>query len=307
MTVSTNQRIALGTAQFGLNYGITNTRGRLGNDTAQEVLAEAAACGWTLLDTAGGYGDSEERLGLLLGGQPDAPWEIITKTPAIHKRCFGADDLEPFQVAWARSRSRLGIRHGQPAALLVHHADDLLVPGGERLHDWLLALREEGTATRVGVSVYDEEQVDALFSLYGRAERPFDIVQVPASIADQRLVRGPAAQALHNMGVEIHARSLFLQGLLLAPPSFVESRFTGSGEWVRRLQNWSQQQGMSPVQACMSFFRSNPALGVAVIGVTRAEELRQIAKALASAPVLDWSGWANDDPAWIDPRRWGGA
>ncbi|MFI8613969.1 aldo/keto reductase [Acidovorax sp. NPDC077693] len=305
MTSTKAQRVALGTAQIGLDYGITNAGGRLRDAAAYEVLREAAAHGWTIVDTAGGYGDSEERLGALLRDQAGMPWEIITKTPAARKEIFGEADLAPFQTAWALSRSRLGISSSQPHGLLVHHADDLLVPGGERLHDWLLSLREEGAVTRVGVSVYDEAQVDSLFSRYGGRERPFDIVQLPASIADQRLVRGPAAEAMRHMGVEVHARSLFLQGLLLAAPEFAEDRFPGRGKWVRRMHAWAASYGLTPVQACISFFRSNPSLGVAVIGVTSALELRQIAQALVVAPVLDWSEWADQNPCWLDPRRWG--
>lgn len=305
MTAAPPQRIALGTAQFGLDYGITNVGGRLGDDAAREVLRAAEAHGWTLLDTAGGYGDSEERLGALLRGQTGTSWEIITKTPAANKENFAPHDLAPFQAAWAASRSRLGVSPDQPHALLVHHADDLLVPGSERLHDWLLSLREESVGPRIGVSVYDDAQIDALFSRYGGRARPFDIVQLPASIADQRLVRGATAETLRRMGVEVHARSLFLQGLLLAAPEFAESRFPGRGEWVRRLQAWAGGHGLTPVQACVSFFRSSPSLGVAVIGVTNAQELRQIAQAFATAPVLDWGEWADNDPRWVDPRRWG--
>lgn len=304
MTAPGLQRIALGTAQFGLDYGITNPGGRVSDEAAGEILREAAGRGWTLLDTAGGYGDSEERLGGLLRELPGVSWELITKTPASRKDRFGPGDLAPFEAAWDLSRNRLGIRGGQPGALLVHHADDLLVPGGERLHDWLVGLREEGAIAQAGVSVYDEAQIDALFSRYGGKPRPFDIVQLPVSIADQRLARGPAV-ALREAGVEIHARSLYLQGLLLSPPEFVEARFPGRGEWVRRLHAWSRGHGMDPVQACVSFFRSMPQLDVAVIGVTGAGEIRQLGRAWDTAPALDWTGWAVDDPAWVDPRRWG--
>ncbi len=104
---------------------------------------------------------------------------------------------------------------------------------------------------------------------------------------------------------ELHARSLYLQGLLLASPEFVEAKFPGKGDWLRRLQAWSRDQGLDPVQACISFFRSTSLLQVAVIGVTNVAQLQQLAHAWDTAPVLDWTDWACDAPDWVDPRSWG--
>jgi aryl-alcohol dehydrogenase-like predicted oxidoreductase len=299
-----DQQIALGTAQFGLDYGITNRQGRVTDDAARDLLRASAAQGWMLLDTAGGYGDSEQRLGQLLTELPPHAWKVMTKTPGARKDRFTASDLVAFDLAWQASRSRLAQGTGPVHALMVHHADDLLVPGGEILHGWLMRLREEGQIGLAGVSVYDAGQLDALLQRYSGVQRPFDIVQLPASIADQRLLRAPCVQRLHEMGVELHARSLYLQGLLLADPDFVEARFPGKGTWLRRLQAWSLANGLDPVQACLSFFRSTPLLRVAVIGVTNAAEWQQLAAAWHSAPVLDWAEWASNDPDWVDPRRW---
>ena len=106
------------------------------------------------------------------------------------------------------------------------------------------------------------------------------------------------------MGVQLHARSLYLQGLLLATPEFVEQRFPGKGRWVREFQFFCKQHGMDAVQGCMSFFKSNPMFDVAVVGVTSVLELEQLGHAYDSAPLLDWSAWADNDPLWVDPRRW---
>lgn len=297
-----DQALALGTAQFGLDYGVTNAGGRLDDATARELLAVGSDLHLSLLDTAGGYGNSEERLGRLLASSPEYPWQVMTKTPASRSQRITATEIALFETAWQQSRKRLG--PGRLHGLLVHHADDLLVPGGEALQGWLRELRASGQVAHIGVSVYDADQIDGLFTRYGRDGRPFDIVQFPASIADQRLLAGPALGQLHGMGVQLHVRSLYLQGLLLASPEFVEARFPGKGPWLRRLRAFCAEQHLSPVQACMSFFRSNPLLHVAVVGATSSGELRQIRQGFDSAPRMDWGGWAENDPQWVDPRRW---
>jgi aryl-alcohol dehydrogenase-like predicted oxidoreductase len=300
------QQLALGTAQFGLDYGITNQSGQLDDATVQDLIEECRNLGVSLLDTAGGYGNSEVRLGVAVAGQPRHAWRIITKTPAVRAAQFAPADLEHFRVAWRLSSQRLGADRLQ--ALLVHHADDLLVPGGDALYAWLCDLRASGQVEHIGVSVYDAEQLEALFTRYGDTGRPFDIVQLPASIADQRLLANPLLPFLRRMGVQVHARSLYLQGLLLADAEFVEHKFPGKGEWVKRFHDFCRQQDLTSVQACMSFFRSNASLlDVAVVGVTSVAELRQLKQGLDLAPQLDWQAWAENDPRWVDPRRWGRA
>lgn len=296
------QQLALGTAQFGLDYGITNAAGQLGDEAVQALLQECRTLGWTLLDTAGGYGDSERRLGHFLRAGPPHEWQVMTKTPASRKHRFGAADLERFRAAWQVSREQFGL--APLHALLVHHAEDLLAPGGEALHGWLCELRERGEVDQIGVSVYEGAQVDALFDRFSGAGRPFDIVQLPASIADQRLLAHPSLIRLRDMGVQLHVRSLYLQGLLLAAPEFVEQKFPGKGRWVHQFRLFCEQHGISQVQGCLSFLKSNPVFDVAVVGVTSVPELVQLDQAYASAPLLDWRALADNDPMWVDPRRW---
>jgi aryl-alcohol dehydrogenase-like predicted oxidoreductase len=295
------QRLALGTAQIGLDYGVTNMAGRIPDTEVSNLLSASCASGLSLLDTAPGYGDSEDRLGRFTA-QAACAWEIMTKTPAARSERITAAEIGVFEASWQLSRERLG--PGPLHALLVHHAEDLLAPGGEALHDWLCSLRACGQVTHIGVSVYDRDQIDALFSRFGAQGRPFDIVQLPASIADQRLCAGTTLRALHELGVQLHVRSLYLQGLLLAKPEFVDARFPGKGDWLRRLRQFCADHGLSPVQACLSFFKSSFALDVAVVGATNVKELLELKQGFDNAPVLDWRDWADNDSLWVDPRRW---
>lgn len=296
---SPQKELALGTAQFGLAYGITNTRGTLPDQMARDLLKSCARSGITLLDTAAGYGESEERLGRLL---PPGSWRTVTKTAALRRERFEATDLTLFEDTFADSLRRL--KRADVHGLLVHHADDLLVPGGDRLLHWLHEQRAAGRARHIGVSLYDGDQARALLERYRHMPHVFDIVQLPASLADQRLLVDGTLDLLADHGIQVHVRSLLLQGLLLADEPFVEVRFPGKGAWIRRLHAWCAAHELSPLHACLSFFKSTPGIQVAVVGATCPAELAEIAQVYEAAPVRDWREWADNDPAWVDPRRW---
>jgi aryl-alcohol dehydrogenase-like predicted oxidoreductase len=291
------QQLALGTAQFGLDYGITNAQGRVAPDEALRMLQCAWEGGVRMLDTAPAYGASEQALGDAFASEPARSWRVVTKTLPLRTPQVGADGIAHVEAAFRASLAQL--RTTSVDTLLVHHADDLLVPGGEALYRWLRAEQKAGRAARIGASVYDGAQVRALLARYR-----LDAVQLPASIADQRLLADGTVQRLQDAGVEIHVRSLYLQGLLLADPSFVAERFAPHGAWAQRLREECRSRGLTPVQACLSFFRAQPAFGVAVIGAASAAEAATLVAAWQGASAMDWSGWAVDNPSFTDPRQW---
>ena len=289
--------LALGTAQFGLDYGITNTQGRVSDTDAAAMLAQAWAGGIRTLDTAPAYGSSEASLGRAFTVQPPRAWRIVTKTLPLRSAQVDATAVARVEAAFAESLRQLGA--DSVDTWLVHHADDLLVPGGEGLYALLRAQRDAGRVKRIGASVYDGAQVRQLLDRYD-----LDVVQLPASIADQRLLRDGSVQRLADAGVEVHVRSLFLQGLLLADAGFVAQRFPAHAAWAQRFRDECRERGLSAVQACLSFFRAQPAFGVAVLGAASGAQLAELLAAWSAAAPVDWSGWAVDNPAVTDPRKW---
>ncbi|HEY8050286.1 MAG TPA: aldo/keto reductase, partial [Ramlibacter sp.] len=192
----TRQQLALGTAQFGLDYGITNTAGRVPPAQVAALLRTAWQGGVRMIDTAHAYGDSEQVLGECMQDE----WRLVTKTLPLRCERIGDHELRAVDAAFQDSLRRLGV--ARVDTLLVHHAQDLLAPGGEELHTWLLERKSEGTALRVGASVYDGDEVAALLDRFD-----IDVVQLPANIADQRLLADGSIPQLHGSDVEVHVRS----------------------------------------------------------------------------------------------------
>ncbi len=278
-------------------YGIARAGGPLTPDSIGSLLDLAARRGVDVLDTAPAYGDAEEILGRLLPA--DAPFRIVTKT-RVFGRPIRPEDARTVTEDLRRSLERL--RRGRIAGLLVHEAGDLLDDGGGHIFDALERLKEEGAVARIGVSVYEARQLDGILGRYA-----VDVVQAPVNLLDQRLPREGRLEKMKARGIEVHVRSLFLQGLLLMDPERVPAHFDAVREHLRRCDARTRERGLTRLQAALAFVRGLGGCDVAICGVDSPVQLEEICRALAELPEtddVDWSGYRIDDPRIVDPRRW---
>lgn len=291
-------RIGLGTVQFGMNYGISNRAGRPGEAEVAAVLARAVTLGVGYLDTAPAYDDAEALIGRLL---PEGHGlRIVTKTPAVPDERIearhGRQWLDSFECSL--ERLRIDSLYG----LLVHRAADLGKPGWEHLVDALHVLKTRGLVGRVGVSVYDEQQLDLAESRFR-----LELVQLPLNALDRRPVASGLLARLKAQGIEIHARSVFLQGLLLTPPSDLPEFFAPIRPALAGLRAEWMRRRLSPVVACLSFVMQQPEIDAALVGVNSVAELDEIAEAVAVLPGIDGgeiAGLPEIAPEYLDPSRW---
>jgi aryl-alcohol dehydrogenase-like predicted oxidoreductase len=249
------QRLALGTAQFGLAYGLNNQAGQPSTTAVAEVLAAAQAAGLTLLDTAAAYGNSEARLGELVGQNP--AFELITKLPA------GPAAQVAQQLAESLSRLRRRNLYG-----VMFHA---FKPLQEEPTAWqaLQAARAAGQVARIGASLYHPHEADWLLA----EGWDIDLVQVPYNVLDQRFAA--ALPQLAARGVEVHVRSAFLQGLLLREPATLPEFFRPLTPKLTQLRTLAAEAGV-PLPALLLLFAAY-ASGVtrAVIGVDSVANLHE--------------------------------
>ncbi|MFM9434688.1 aryl-alcohol dehydrogenase-like predicted oxidoreductase [Janthinobacterium sp. CG_23.3] len=291
------QRLGLGTVQFGLDYGIANQSGRVALADAVAIVALAGGNGLEVLDTASAYGDSESTVGLCLLANAACAFRVVTKTAPLGTAALGAAELQMVERAFMASLERLGRRRVD--CLMVHHADDLLVPGGERLFARLLAWREQGLVDKIGVSVYDKEQIERLFARYS-----FDLVQLPLNVFDQRLLHNGGLAMLAERGVEVHARSLLLQGVLLMSPASLPAHLAALRAPLAALHALARTRGLTPLAAAFGFVKQIKEVAVALVGVLSVAHLGECLDAYRGAPAGDYARFAQDDDSLIDPRRW---
>ena len=284
-----------------MDYGISNPNGRVGPEEAARILARAGSAGVRVLDTAAAYGDAEERLGQLLG--PSPAFSIVTKLPPADAAIAPADAGAWVREAVDRSLERLGV--DRLYAVLAHGADTLLGPGGAEAWEALETLRSKGTVARIGASVYTADEIDALLERY-----PIGLLQVPLNVLDQRLVRSGHLARLSAAGVEVHARSVFLQGVLLMESDALPSpQFDGVRDTLHAFRSAARAAGATPLQAAAAFVLGLDGVDTAVFGVTRESELDEIlaaadATAASGLPEAWFAPFAVDDERILNPARW---
>jgi aryl-alcohol dehydrogenase-like predicted oxidoreductase len=287
------RKLGLGTVQWGMDYGLTNREGMTPRAEVGRILAAARADGVCVLDTAALYGEAESVLGQhSLGG-----FRIVTKTPRFARAKITPVEVDDLRATFERSLVQLRVAslHG----LLAHHADDLLVPGGERLIDAMRDLQREGKVSRIGVSVYEGAQISSLLERFTP-----DIVQLPINVLDQRLIEDGSLERLKALGIEVHARSAFLQGLLLMAPASLPHGLTPLRPSIEAWHAACNDQALSPLQAALSFVCDIDAIDCCLVGVQSLAQWSGCRLALASTSNFDASGLASNNPAFVNPANW---
>lgn len=281
-------RLVIGTAQLTQAYGLYGAHA--GRDSAAELLALAADKGIRAFDTAALYGDAETEIGRLLPRMPGI--EVITKCG--HVPANAADKAALIDRSLRASMERLGLT--RIPVFLLHNMDAFDGAVARKLD----AIRQAGLATRVGVSVYSGEEIDRVLAHWSP-----DVVQLPLNLFDQRLIESGHIAALRARGVEIHVRSAYLQGVLLAAPATLPP-------WLRELQSrlraFIDEAGEPPAgraAACLGFVAQVSGVDRIVVGVQNCEQLRQLVAAADAACCVERpERFAVNDPALVDPSRW---
>lgn len=284
-------RLALGTVQFGLPYGIANLAGQVSRKEANAMLKHALANDIDTLDTAIAYGDSETCLGEV-GTQG---FKVVTKLPALPENCADVGGWIQQQVHM--SLSRLGVT--SVYGLLLHRSEQLLGQNGAALYQELKILKDKGKVQKIGISIYSPTELDALIPRYR-----FDLVQAPFNLIDKRLYRSGWMQRLKDYDVEVHTRSAFLQGLLLINQIDMPSKFLKWGSLWQIWHQWLADHDDSAINASLAFPMSFPEIDRVVVGADSQGQLAQIISVARSQPISKFPNLKCDDENLLNPVNW---
>jgi aryl-alcohol dehydrogenase-like predicted oxidoreductase len=194
-------QLIIGTAQFGMNYGIANSTGQPSESTIRAIIERATENEILYYDTAISYGSSEEVLGKIfceLGIHQQV--RVFTKIPKL----AGVSSLPSILGHVDQSLSRL--KTHQIFGLLLHSELD---------HSYLEELSkisEKGLCKHIGVSVGH----DALFNSELIKHPHLDLIQVPANLLDRRNLIPKILEKSGNKQTIV--RSVYLQGLFSIAP-----------------------------------------------------------------------------------------
>ncbi|ESQ85711.1 aldo/keto reductase [Asticcacaulis sp. AC466] len=262
----------------------------MSEDEVRQILELAADCKILNIDAAHYDGDVERILGRCWPFP--SPFKPQLRTLRLEK---GLD--------WLESRLRRSVDHMglvRAHSALIDCAEDLMGPNGDALWARLEKLKGEGLISKIGISATHADQP----VLLARRFKP-DIMQVPASILDQRLVRNGDIETLAGLGVEVQIRSVFLQGLLFLPREALPANLIPIGPHLSRVRRIMMESGADPLHAALSFALNLPGVSMVIVGVTSAAELRAIVAASErKAPRINYEAMALNDDVALDPQMW---
>ena len=261
-------KLALGTVQFGIDYGI-NSGVKVETDEVSRIINYARNNGINLLDTAQLYGSSEK----VLGDSNTQDFNVVSKTRGFDKEDI-TESIANFVISDLNQSLKL-LKRNSLYALLVHHGEDLLRPGGEIIFNKLQILKDKGLVSKIGVSAYIDNQ---LINIIDRFD--IDIIQLPMNILDSRLIDNGLLNKIFSKGIEIHTRSVFLQGLLLMD---IDKRPKYFERWSRLWKFWYEwlaDNKLSPLEASIRYMISTPEISRVLVGVDNKDQLQKIINAV---------------------------
>ena len=131
-------------------------------------------------------------------------------------------------------------------------------------------LKEKGVIQKIGVSVYDTKEVDFILANFD-----IDIVQVPFNVIDGRMLVDNTLDKLKKRNIEIHARSVYLQGLLLMN---IKEQIQHFGNWQsiwKGFDIFCKENKITPLQLCLRYVLQNPLIDKVILGIDNYVQLEE--------------------------------
>ena len=260
---------------------------------AESMVRFAANSGVDTIDTAIGYGDSEQILGAIgVGG-----FKVVSKLMPLPSGTNVAADWVLRQTEASLVRLKVDCLYG----LLLHRASDLHSRQGSEIYDAMLQLKSDGRVKKIGISIYSPIELEACMEKF-----QFDLVQAPLNLVDSRLLAGGWLKRLKLQGYEVHVRSAFLQGLLLMSRGEIPAKFEAWDQIWNKWHHWLAQHGTGAVAACLSYPLAFPDIDRVIVGANDLAQLQQIISASGILVKRDLPDLACDEESLINPAKWPG-
>lgn len=285
--------LGLGTVQFGQAYGISNTIGITPQEEVSRILNLAISRGLCYLDTARAYKKSEDVLGQSIANH--SHFKIVTKIPPLPNtnniRSFLDDSF---------SESLQLLRTDSVYGLILHQSSDYFGPHAKQIHDFFDQMKKDGRISKFGVSSYCYADI-----LRAQDAKPMSLIQVPMNVFDQRLLSNDKIAKIKDQGVEVHARSAFLQGLLFSKPEQLPGFFAPARHALSNLHHTSLNFGVPIAQLALDFMR-HQKIDVIICGVNTINQFEELLKYFQRKPVqnIDWSQFSINEEQILNPSQW---
>jgi spore coat polysaccharide biosynthesis protein SpsF (cytidylyltransferase family)/aryl-alcohol dehydrogenase-like predicted oxidoreductase len=268
-------KFVLGTAQLGMNYGIANKNGQPDEKTSIDIIKTSIENGIKYFDTASGYGESERVIGSILHNRWHNRVKIISKIPPMSnfiknitkKICDLYVDANLYKTLYL-------LQTNQIDTMLLHSESDLKLCDGQILKR-LVFHKQDGKIDKIGVSVQSPEEL--MRSLH---VNEIEHIQLPINILDWRWdeLSNEILKTKQQRDLKIHARSVFLQGLLIDESNDSWSKANvqetlKTKNWIKKMANEFNRDSIKDL--CISYVNGLNWVDSLVIGVENLSQLNE--------------------------------
>lgn len=262
-------KLALGTAQLGMPYGIANVCGQPHQLEALNILQKAVHNGVNLYDTSPSYGASEKIIGQFNNTCKNSGINVVTKIPNINiSRIYSLEEIYTLLKSTVLE-SCVNLNLIELDYCLLH------APVNMKSHEGMVVrvleeLKLEGLIKKIGVSVYSPDEVKYFLKFNN-----FDAIQIPLNVFDNRLIEMGLLTELYNKGIEIHARSIYLQGLLLMEERNIPSYLIESINLIKKLGHLAREISLTPSQLAFLYIRDMKEVHKMIVGCETLNQLEE--------------------------------
>jgi aryl-alcohol dehydrogenase-like predicted oxidoreductase len=286
-------RIGIGSAQFGFDYGISNNAGQVPKKDVEQILNHARRIGMDLIDTSPYYGEAQRIIGSLRASNA---FKIVSKSVAIEAPIITANNASVVRKDLLLSLKTL--KKNNIYGLIVHRVTDIRKKGAQHLFNTLQAIKDDGLVEKIGVSIYTEEDAEIAMSL-----ADLDILQAPISLFDQTLIRSGALSKFQSKNIEVHARSIFLQGALFLDPQTLPLPLSGLKSKIEKLRAISSAEGVPLHCLGINFLRSIIHVDYCIVGINTLDHLEEL-ECCKNAVLPDMADFHLESETLRNPSLW---
>ncbi len=285
------KKICLGSANFGKRYGYKNSK--IKEREFSKIFKYANSRNIKYIDTAFNYSNSQKII-----GKNSSNFKIITKIPKIPNSISNPQN-------WIETiilKSLNDLKTKKLYAVLFHYPPyQIEKQKFFQIVKYLENLRKKKIINKIGISAYNVSEIKRSFLLY-----KFQIIQFQANILDQKILRNSFIKILKKKGVEIHVRSIFLQGMLLSDITRIPKKFKYLRRILTLFDSWVKKKKISKLTACLNFILSFSMIDKIVLGTNNYLQFKQTIDAIekSNGKLAIPKHLKNINQNYLNPKNW---
>ncbi|MBE8232482.1 MAG: hypothetical protein HAW67_02015 [Endozoicomonadaceae bacterium] len=283
-------KLVLGTVQFGVNYGITNNAGQVKSKAVIDILEHARISNISMLDTASAYGNSES----VLGSLATQDFMLISKVPTVATLKTSIHDCINQSLTNLKRKSIYGV--------MLHDEADLL--SSKKPYDELIIAKKNKLVKKIGCSFYTVNALKKAFEM----NYQLDLIQIPLNCLDQRFLESGVLDEAKKRGIEIHCRSLFLQGLLLDSSANLPNKLKPFKSVLDKFFDFCKIYDLTPLETTLKFLQQADMVDYGVVGCISQLQLSEITAAYKNVQNLqkyvDFRRLSSVNDILLNPTLW---